>query len=234
MELAAKFHAPSKNPFLTGLLSLLVPGAGQIYQKKFSRGSAIFATTLVLLYLIDWGLDNFKIGLATIGSQKTSFLYLGLAIFWMWNAYDAFRIARGLSTYNSLGLLLPAVIIYIIAWQVTDVNLDRLVTRFNDAKIVFNALAHPDLFERDKVTQVGRATFWVPCSNPPQPSGAYPLSVDKSCGTIGDTITVRGENFPPGTVGLFYWVLLESTSEVQAREEGKAVEAVVGDHRDER
>ena len=33
-----------------------------------------------------------------------------------------------------LGVLLAAVILYVIAWNVTDVKLDRLVTRFEDAK----------------------------------------------------------------------------------------------------
>jgi len=34
------------------------------------------------------------------------------------------------------GLALIAVILYVIAWNVTDVRLDRLVSRFNDARTV--------------------------------------------------------------------------------------------------
>ncbi len=43
------------------------------------------------------------------------------------------------------GLFLAAIIIYVIAWQVTGIKLNRLVERFNDARIVATNLLNPDV-----------------------------------------------------------------------------------------
>ncbi|MCA1554694.1 MAG: hypothetical protein LC737_09980, partial [Chloroflexi bacterium] len=100
------------------------------------------------------------------------------------------------------------------------------------AKRVFAALLHPDLIERDTVTQSGRTTFWVPCADPPQPlppsGGQFALSAEQSCGTVGDPVTVRGENFPPGAVGNLYWVELNGGNQAQVREAGQAMLVQVG------
>ncbi|MEP7198540.1 MAG: phosphonate ABC transporter, permease protein PhnE, partial [Chloroflexota bacterium] len=217
---------------LAPLLSLLLPGAGQVSLRQLARGVAILATTLVLAYLINWALTNFKIGLVTVGATTTSWLWLALALFWAWNVFDAYRGAQRKTRFSWLGMLLAAFVLYAIGWQVTDVNLDRLVTRFDDAKIVFTALAHPDLLERDTVSQVGRINFWVPCTNPPQPlpQGAPPylLSVDRPCGVVGDTLTLRGEGFLPGASGNLYWVELNGTNQAQVRNAGQPVIVAAG------
>jgi len=58
-----------------------------------------------------------------------------------------------------LGLLIPTLIVYIIAWFVTDVRLDRLVTRFGNALKIGDQLIHPDLIVQDAVGN------WVPSEN---------------------------------------------------------------------
>ncbi len=142
----------SKNALLASALSLVVPGAGQLYLRKRERGLGILAGVLVLAYLLNWALTNFRI------EQTISWLWFVLALFWAWNVFDAYRLAREQTSYGWLGLLLPVVIIYVIGWQVTDINLDRLVTRFNDVRVVLNALVYPDLF-----TQEGGS--WQPSEN---------------------------------------------------------------------
>ena len=75
-----------------------------------------------------------KIGQVEIGPLITTWLWLPFILFWLWNVLDA----RGRSPerpYSTLfGVLFAAVILYVIAWNVTDVKLDRLVTRFHDAR----------------------------------------------------------------------------------------------------
>jgi len=137
-----------------GILSLIVPGAGQFYLKKRWRGLGLLALLLALALLIQWGFVNFQIGWLTVGSFSLSWLWLVLAVLWGWNIVDARRIARGESSRNWIGLLLAAVIIYFLAWNVTDVKLDRLVTRFPDAVNVMKQLVRPDLFTRDEATGV--------------------------------------------------------------------------------
>jgi len=137
---------------------LFIPGAGQLYLRRPARGLAILATTLLLAYLINWALSNFKTAELTIGGVTTSWLWFVLALFWLWNIFDAYRLARDQTVYSRLGLLLPVIIIYFIGWQVTDINPDRLVTRFQDVQVVFRALVYPDLF-----TQEGGS--WQPSEN---------------------------------------------------------------------
>ena len=144
---------------LSALFSLLVPGAGQFYLGKRGRGALIFLAALVQGYLIYWALDNFKIGQVTAGDFQTSWLWLLFMLFWGWNVYDAYCQAQSRRSRRWLGLLVIALVVYFIAWQTTDVRLDRLVSRFHNALVIGNDLIHPDL-----VTQ-NEAGTWAPSDN---------------------------------------------------------------------
>lgn len=211
-----------KNPIVATLLSLFIPGVGQLYLGERVIGAGILITALVLAYLINWALDNFQIGRVQISTLAASWLWILFVAFWVWNVSDAYRRARVEPPSIRIGFALPILIIYIIAWQVTDVNLVRLVTRFSDAKIIFNALLHPDLFTRDTKTQAGNTPIWIPCTDPPQtsPGGAnsgYPVRLNKLCATVGDQVTLSGEGFVPNTEGNVYWQEYQGTNEVQVR-----------------
>lgn len=214
--------ATSQNPTLAALLSLILPGAGQFYLRARNAAIAIFAITVVMAFLIWFCLDNFHVGEIQLGTLTTSWLWLLLAAFWLWNVWDAYQRAGGKSSSRFLAFGIPLLVIYVIAIQVTDVNLPRLVTRFNDVKIIFDALVHPDFLTRDTTTQAGATTIWIPCSNPPQtaPGGAnsgLAVGVDKLCGTVGDTLAIAGQGFNPNTTGNIYWQEYGGTNEVQVR-----------------
>jgi len=149
MESSFTFPGRKSNTPLASILSLIVPGAGQFYLGKRGRGVLILLAALMQGYLIPWALDNFKIAQVTIGGVQTSWLWLLFALFWGWNVYDAYRYAQGKPGADWLGLLVPVLVIYIIAWQVTDVRLDRLVTRFGNALKIGNDLIHPDLVTKN-------------------------------------------------------------------------------------
>jgi phosphonate transport system permease protein len=212
---------------LAALVSLVVPGAGQFLLGKRQRGIAIFLITLVLAFLINWALLNFKVGAIQAGGQTTSWLWSLLVLYWLWNVADALRLAGGHTGYATLGFIIAALIIYLIGWQVTDANLDRLITRFDDARKVFDSLIHPDLMQHDTVQQIGRVHYWVPCTNPPQPlpgsAPPYKLSIETSCGLVGDVVTMHGEGFLPNSSGNLYWVEVNGTNQTQVREGGQAV-----------
>jgi phosphonate transport system permease protein len=140
-------------------LSLLIPGAGQFYLGKRQRAAAILGTVAGLAFLVQWVLFDLKIGMVTWGQASTSWLWLVVGLLWLWNVVDAFRCARGRKTWDALAILLAIVVVYYIGWQITDVNLDRLVSRFQDVKGVFRALVRPDLFLRDELGN------WHPSEN---------------------------------------------------------------------
>ncbi len=126
----------------SALASLVVPGAGQFWLGRRGRGVVIALTALVLAFLVLWALGQ-HIGEAQLGGQVTSWLWLPFALFWAWNVRDAGQTTARPSPWP--GLLCAGLIVYVIAWQATDVNLDRLVTRFDDAKKVFGELLTPEL-----------------------------------------------------------------------------------------
>lgn len=115
--------------------------------------------TVVLGLLIYWGLDNFSVAKVDLAGVATSWLWLLLGAFWAWNIYDAYLRSQGRHAPDTIGLLLPSLIVYIIAWQVTDVRLDRLITRFGNALKIGNDIIHPDLFLQNA------AGAWVPSEN---------------------------------------------------------------------
>jgi phosphonate transport system permease protein len=137
---------PPTKPTLFILASLAIPGLGQFLLNKRLRGVLILLTTAVLAFLINWSSVHQKVGLVTIGGAQTSWLWLPLILFWIWNLLDA----RTLSAHKTLNLLpgvaFAALILYVIAWNVTEVKLNRLIERFGDARIVALNLLNPDVF----------------------------------------------------------------------------------------
>jgi len=125
--------------------SVIVPGLGQFLSGKRGRGLMIFLTAGVLAFLINWALAHQNVGKVTIGALTTSWLWLPLALFWLWNVLDAGVVRLGRSTSLLPGLLFAAIILYVIAWSFTNVQLGRLVERFDAARTVSTKLLNPDM-----------------------------------------------------------------------------------------
>ncbi len=105
----------------------------------------IFLTAVLLGFLIYWSLIHQNIGKVVVAGFTTSWLWLPLVLFWVWNVLDAQGIRRKRSLSLLPGLFFAAVILYVIAWNVADVRLNRLVERFNDARSVAGNLLNPDM-----------------------------------------------------------------------------------------
>jgi phosphonate transport system permease protein len=137
--IADKYHSPA------AWTSLVIPGAGQLLLGRIWRGILILLATPLLAFLVAWALDKSKIGQVELGGLVTSWLWLPFILFWIWNVLDARKIASGARLNALLGVFFAAIILYVIAWNVTDVKMERLVTRFEDAKLVATDLVNPDV-----------------------------------------------------------------------------------------
>lgn len=127
------------------LASIFVPGLGQFLLKRRGQSLAIFLTTLSLVLLIQWAFERLKIGSVALGGFTTSWLWLPLGLFWLWNILHTQALAAG-RRFNLLPLILSgALIVYVIAWSVTDIKPERLITRFDDARKVATNLLNPDM-----------------------------------------------------------------------------------------
>lgn len=89
-------------PFVAGLLSLLVPGLGQIYAGKGDKGAAILAAAIVIgnlniIFLPVFVAANpdpavaWAYWIPRVGHDVMS---LWSIVFWLWSVVDAYRIAK--------------------------------------------------------------------------------------------------------------------------------------------
>ncbi len=192
----AEETAPYRSLALATLLSLIVPGAGQLYLGERSRGLSFLGAAAILVGLLTW-LDM-------------SLLYIGLLPFWLWNAWDARRRAAGQQPSFLLGFVLIAVVVYAIGWQVTEISVSKLVTGVPKIRPVVSSLLTPDVAARDREITEAKRAFESPCSDSPPPvaqpsSEESYLIAEPSCADVGETIVIRGGNFPPSRTGHVRW-----------------------------
>jgi phosphonate ABC transporter permease subunit PhnE len=125
------------------ILSLLIPGSGQFILGRRWRGFLLFVLVLMLGYITYWAQVDRKIGL--VGASSFSWLWIPFILFWLWNILDASHLASGQRNNTLIGIILAALILYVVAWNVTQIKPERLVTRFNDFKSVAANLINPDM-----------------------------------------------------------------------------------------
>jgi phosphonate ABC transporter permease subunit PhnE len=145
MAISQKTLASPPNSALSALFSFILPGLGQFLLKRRERGLLIFLTSSVLALLIYWSLHNQEIGKIEIGGITTSWLWLPFILFWAWNILDAHALKANRIFPGIPGVLFTVIILYVIAWHVTGIRLNRLVEGFGDARTVTAKLLNPDM-----------------------------------------------------------------------------------------
>ena len=135
----------SEQAVLIPLASLILPGLGQFLSNRRTRGLLIFLGAAVSAFVVYWTFVHENVGEITLGGLTTTWLWLPLILFWIWNVLDARALGRGHTAGSLVGMVLIGIILYVIAWNVTDVKLNRLVERFKDARTVATNLLNPDM-----------------------------------------------------------------------------------------
>ena len=202
-----------KSSALASILSLIIPGLGQMYIGALPRGAALLAGLIVTALLVRW--------------QGSNFLYAGIVLAWLWNIWDAYSLARRRKISLVPPFLIVGVIVYIIGWQVTDIRLMRLITDVGDITPLVADLLQPALLERDIEIQKAEIIFESPCSDSPPEKGTpledepYLIILDKTCGEVGETFTIEGGNFWPSSRGQIWWTNIAGEMKRRIRQEGE-------------
>jgi phosphonate ABC transporter permease subunit PhnE len=213
------------NSVISTILSILVPGLGQFYLRHRWRGITIFLCIPILAYLVNWSFTRMNIGKVFWGAQVFSWLWAPFILFWAWNIWDVHNLALGKHPTPLPLVFFAAVILYFIAWQVTDVKLDRLVTRLSDAQLVVTDLVNPDFISID-IAGEKKVCGWVclttylkdrQAGNPTQ----GPLSVSDNVGDIIGRVVEK-----PAPKWMVSLGLAASGSKVKSFEGGKLVETI--------
>lgn len=145
MATSSQIIKPSNKKYLSAFASLVIPGLGQFIEKRRWRSMVIFLAAIITVFLVNWGLTEYKIGQISAFGLETSWLWLPLILFWIWNVLDAYSLSNGKSVNSFPAMIVIAIIVYVIAWQVTNVKLDRLVTRYDNAQKIMQLLINPEL-----------------------------------------------------------------------------------------
>jgi phosphonate transport system permease protein len=152
---------PKKSPLLAFLLSV-VPGLGQIYAGARRRGAALLIG-LPLQALLFW-----LVGFARL---------IGWLIpIWLWNLFDAARVARGREGPAGWPILLLVVLNFIVGWQITQINLGALAQGLPNMRPIIVGLFEPDLFEPQVELQRATAHVQILGSLSPPPASRAPGS----------------------------------------------------------
>ncbi len=191
-----KPSAPSRrSPVLAGLLSLLVPGLGQIYARQSYRGGVIFISELVALLTAIW--------------YKVPGWYAVPALIWLWNLWDAISAAQGRTRSAILPLAAILIMGYGIGWQITDMDLSALTRNLDRAGSIVKPMFRPDFVSQNEITNSGWAPVEVPCGPNPPPSintvNGIQINVTPNCGKLNDALTVQASGLWPDAPTLLQW-----------------------------
>lgn len=108
-----------------------------------------------------------------------------------------------------LVIALAVLTVYSYGWKVTEIEVGELFRDFHLVKPLVRELAQPDLFTREKKTQIVEAPFFLSQQPdiPKETEGEGPkLVLSSQSGEISDKVSVRGFNLKPGQSGVLYWV----------------------------
>jgi phosphonate transport system permease protein len=246
---------PLVRPAVAALASLLLPGLGQVLDRLVQRGLLLLGSVLAIVAMLGWRITLLAhrepsawAMLAKALSRRPFFLGLILACLaglWAWIVADAARLARravpsaGRQQRGGFGIfVLVLFIFFALGWQVSQVDLVRMVTEFPKALTPLGRVVWPwqAAVVRERVDREARAEVQVPCTEdapPPavQKPGQPYLLADPTCGELstldtagklisGSTLTLSGRGFAPDSeVGIFWIDPLGN--EFQIRQQGK-------------
>ena len=246
---------PVGPPAVAAVASLLVPGLGQVLDRLVQRGLLLFGSMLTILLMLGWRVNVLAhreptawAMLAKAVSRRPFFnglILTCLAGLWAWIIVDAARLARpsrpsrGRQQRGGFGIfVLVLFTFFALGWQVSQVDLVRMVTEFPKALTPLGRVVWPwqAAVVREKIDRQALAEIEAPCTdNPPPPAVEQPgqpyLAADPACGELssmdqdnnlvkGTSVTLTGRGFAPDSeVGIFWIDPLGN--EFQIRQEGR-------------
>lgn len=178
---------------MTIILSAILPGLGQVFQKRVRTGIYFFIAFATALAIVAW--------------YGKPIWYLAPGLIWLWNIWDAASFPKG------KGMVIPVLLWLIMAYgiggQVTEFDLKALVENATRSQSIIQQMFKLDFTQPKTEKLEGYTDIQAPCSdNPPIPdrtSNGIRIYVEEPCAIVGDTITVHGEGFWPNETTTFYW-----------------------------
>jgi len=210
------------SPIISGFISAIIPGLGQIFARELQRGLLVFAGIATSFGLLIWRIadtgQRYK-GFATIVKKayslnKTLYIITALIVIaYVLNIIDAYRLSKPKDNKGKiLGLLFIVLIIFFVqGWEIGQIDPLAIIKDADEAlpalsRVVWpwkKAIEYPEEFTKVNVE------VQSPCTDETFPVGEVEkenpyLIADPTCGEpsvvegeMGTLFNIRGENFAP-------------------------------------
>ena len=207
---------------IAALLSLIIPGLGQVFARSIRRGILIFFSYATIAGLTVWRFilaaprDEGFVDIVKKSWHLDPFLIIITILFvllHLWIAYDAYMLAKHRDRTPVSVFFIILVVFFALGWQIGQINLVNMVTQADEALPALGRVAWPWIkaIEYDEDEIRAYADIEVPCPEDHDPPvanevGNDPVIVtDLTCGnlkeqdgTLGTTLHLEGYNFIPG------------------------------------
>jgi phosphonate transport system permease protein len=219
---------------VAGVVSLLVPGLGQVLARQLQRGLLLLGSLVTSVGLFAWRVNLLApreagpIDILTKALTRRPLFVaptlVGLVALWLWIAWDAYRQAQPGKRGGISVFVLALVLFFSLGWQISEMNLYKLATELSDAWRPLSRVMWPwqAAVTRDTETVSAGADILSPCDDqpPPPPPEEVPgepyVVADPTCGDLatrdenlaevpGTELTVVGRGFAPNTETYIWW-----------------------------
>jgi phosphonate transport system permease protein len=221
-------------PPLAGVLSLVIPGLGQVLARAAGRGLLLLFSLISAIGLLSWRMrliarreeGALAILRKAVDRQPVFviFLLVGLILLWLWIAWDAYRQAQPERRGGSGIFFLVILLFFFLGWQISEINLYKAVTEIADAgpPLLRVLWPWPAAVTREKAVLSASAEILSPCDELPPPAppvevpGQSYIIADPTCGDLseldennqvmpGTTLHLRGWGFEPNIDTEIWW-----------------------------
>ncbi|MBA7476705.1 MAG: phosphonate ABC transporter, permease protein PhnE [Spirochaeta sp.] len=215
------------------LLSLIVPGLGQILAGQLRRGILLFMSLLSIMVLGSWRvhlLAHRELGWAAklikAAGRRPFFVIITLVcalLLWLWIAWDARRQTDKKRQGGAGIFVLVLVLFFSLGWQISQIDVVKMVAELPDAWPPLSKILWPWQRAFTRATDVvgARADMLIGCDEDPLPypvemPGQPYIKAEPNCGDLstldennkvvkGTVITLTGRGFAPNTFTEIWW-----------------------------
>ena len=186
---------PRYSALLAGLLSLLIPGLGHVYQRRWYRGIAILLATAVLAGMVVW-------------YAKPLWYFAPIGV-WLWNIWDAVSLVKGRGVSILIPLAFGLAAAYGIGWQL--VGVDFKSASLERASAVLRPMLHPDMFQPRRELNQMWTPVYIPCSATEtipvasREDNGKVASAVPSCASADGSLTITVTGMWPDTDTTIWW-----------------------------
>ncbi len=220
---------------VAALLSLVIPGLGQMFSTHVRRGLLLLASLASIIGLLIWRVsllgrlvDGFFPTLAKAVDKApffTLFSILATAAIWIWIIYDAYRLGKPSKKTNNTIFVLVLAVFFSFGWQISEIDLIKLTADADEAWVPLSKILWPwenattratDTVEASAKIMIASSSEEEPPAPPEKKKDEPWIRAEPNYGELskldeeneivpGTKIILHGENFEPNTKTQIWW-----------------------------